>query len=91
MKLRLLDEVMDLGPRGAALFCLAEDGAPAIAPGARLTDARGNVHIVSAVTPQDGLITLYLPAGDAAYFGRLFRDVRIDATLFALEEDRQCP
>ena len=25
---------------------------------------------------------LYLPEGDASYFGRLFRDVRIDATLF---------
>ena len=91
MKLRLLDEVMDLGPRGAALFCLAEEGAAALAPGARLTDVRGNVHTVEAVTRQDGLATLYLPAGDAAYFGRLFRDVRIDATLFTLEEDPQCP
>ncbi|MCI5957376.1 MAG: hypothetical protein MRZ54_10365 [Clostridiales bacterium] len=90
MTLRLLDEVMDLGSRGAALFCLAEDGA-ALAPGARLTDARGNKHTVDAVTRQDGLVTLYLSSGDAAYFGRLFRDVRIDATLFAFEEGPQCP
>ena len=51
----------------------------------RIRDARGNVHTVAQVTCQDGLYTLYLPDGDPAYFGRLLRDVRVDATCF--EED----
>ena len=38
-----------------------------------------------AAARQDGLYTLYLPDGDPAYFGRLLRDVRVDATCF--EED----
>lgn len=44
-----------------------------------------------AVTMQDGLCMLHLPQGEAAYFERLFRDVRVDATLFTLVEDAPCP
>ena len=32
-----------------------------------------------------------LPQGEATYFERLFRDVRVDATLFTLVEDESCP
>lgn len=47
--------------------------------------------VVSAVTMQDGPVLLHLPQGEAAYFERLFRDVRVDATLFTLVEDAPCP
>lgn len=90
MQLRLMDEVMDLGPRGVALLCAAED-AGGLRCGMRLIDARGRGHVVSAVTMQDGLCMLHLPQGEAAYFERLFRDVRVDATLFTLVEDAPCP
>lgn len=46
MHLRLMDEVMDLGPRGVALLCAAED-AGALRCGMRLIDARGRGHVVS--------------------------------------------
>lgn len=67
MQLRLMDEVMDLGPRGVALLCAAED-AGALRCGMRLIDARGRGHVVSAVTMQDGLVH----APPAAGRGRLF-------------------
>ncbi|MBQ7867084.1 MAG: hypothetical protein IJ354_02940 [Clostridia bacterium] len=76
--MRLLDEVIDLGALGAVLFCA--EGQPQ--SGLKLRDARGNVHIVSSVTKEDDLYTLHIADGDAAYFERLFRDVRIDATRF---------
>ena len=76
--MRMMDEVIDLEGLGIALLCVA--GAPR--NGMRIRDARGNVHTVADVTEQEGMYTLYLPDGDAAYFGRLFRDVRVDATLF---------
>lgn len=90
MQLRLMDEVMDLGPRGVALLCAAED-AGALRSGVHIVDARGQAHAVCAVSMQDGLCTLHLPQGKAAYFERLFRDVRVDATLFTLVEDAPCP
>lgn len=89
MELRLLDEVMDLGSRGVALLCL--EGAEPLAAGAVLCDERGNRHVVSAVSFQDGVYALHIQKGDAAYFERLFRDVRIDATRFTVEEDAPCP
>lgn len=81
--MRIMDEAVDLGPRGVALLCLEYDREPYA--GMRIRDARGNVHTVAQVTCQDGLYTLYLPDGEPAYFGRLLRDVRVDATCF--EED----
>jgi len=78
MLLRVMDEVIELGGLGIALLCTA--GEPR--DGMRIRDARGNVHAVESVAEADGLFTLYIPQGDAAYFGRLFRDVRVDATLF---------
>ena len=41
--------------------------------------------LAQKINEQEGLYTLYLPDGDPAYFGRLLRDVRVDATCF--EED----
>ena len=81
--MRILDEAIDLGPRGVALLCVEYAKEPYA--GMRLRDARGNVHTVARVSCQDGLYTLYLPDGDPSYFGRLLRDVRVDATHF--EED----
>lgn len=90
MQLRLLDEVMDLGARGVALLCAAQD-ATALHPGVYIVDARGQAHKVAAVTLQDGICTLHLPRGEAAYFERLFRDVRIEGTLVSIGEDTPCP
>ena len=80
--LRLLDEVMDLGERGAALLWMEAEGETVPYAGMKLRDARGNVHEVAAVTGDQGVFTLLLPKGDAAYFGRLFRDIRIEACVF---------
>ena len=84
MQLRLVDEVLDLGARGVALLC-DEEGA-AVRPGQLLRDARGNAHRVASVAGENGLLTLHIPGGDAAYFGRLFRDVRVDGPLFTVED-----
>lgn len=90
MQLRLMDEVMDLGPHGVALLC-AEEEADGLQSGMRIVDARGHEHKVSAVSIQEGICTLHLPMGEAAYFERLFRDVRVDATLFTIVEETPCP
>ena len=76
--MRVMDEVIDLGPLGVMLLCV--EGTPR--DGMRLRDARGKEHTVASVTENDGLYTLHLPDGDADYLGRLFRDVRVDATRF---------
>ncbi|MEG0048437.1 MAG: hypothetical protein RSE58_08605 [Clostridia bacterium] len=93
MELRLLDEVLAFEGRGIALLCLHEESMPLLASGMRITDARGNTHTVALVEQHDSLCTLLLPDGDAAYFERLFRDVRIDATLFTfdLKDVPPCP
>ena len=82
MKLRLLDEVLELGERGIALLWMEADGDVRPYAGMKLRDARGNEHVVASVSEHDELTTLYLPEGNADYFGRLFRDIRVDATLF---------
>ena len=76
--MQMLDEVIELGERGIALLCV--EGEPYT--GMKLRDARGNIHEAAAVSEQDGLFIIYLPKGDAAYFGRLFRDIRIQADAF---------
>lgn len=80
--LRLLDEVMDLGERGVALLWMEAAGETVPFSGIKLRDARGNVHAVSAVSCDQGVYTLLVPEGDAEYFGRLFRDIRIQADVF---------
>lgn len=88
--MRLLDEVMDLGERGVMLLCMDGEAA-SLRSGARLIDARGRAHTVAAVTAQDGVFMLHIPEGNVSYFERLFRDVRVDATLFTPEEEAPCP
>jgi len=80
--LRLLDEVMDLGERGVALLWMEAAGETVPYSGMKLRDARGNVHTVAAVSSEQGVCTLLIPDGDASYFGRLFRDIRIQADVF---------
>lgn len=82
MQLRLLDEVMELGEKGIALLWIETEGEIQPYAGMKLRDARGNVHEVDAVRLHEHVMTLHLSKGNADYFGRLFRDVRIDATLF---------
>ena len=80
--LRLLDEVMDLGERGAALLWLEAEGETVPYEGMKLRDARGNVHVVSAVTREQQVYTLLISGGEAAYFERLFRNIFVDARVF---------
>ena len=42
----------------------------------------GSIIAANSVSDADGLQVLLLPSGDANYFGRLFRDIRVDATRF---------
>jgi len=81
-QLRLLDEVMDLGERGAALLWLEAEGEAVPHADMKIRDARGNVHEVAAVTREEQVYTLFIPGGDAAYFGRLFRNIFVDARVF---------
>ena len=80
--LRLLDEVMDLGERGVSLFWMEMEGEKAPYAGMKLKDAKGNVHEVNCVSREENVYTLLIKDGDAAYFGRLFRNIFIDACLF---------
>lgn len=85
--MRVMDEVIRLNDRGVALLAVEWEREPF--EGMCLRDARGQMHTVGRVSAQDGLYILYLPRGDGDYLERLFRDVRVDATLF--EEADQCP
>jgi hypothetical protein len=82
MIIRMMDEVLPMGDHGILL--LMENTACIPAPGARLKDARGKEHTVTQITPQEDMFSLFIENGDLAYFERLFRDVRIDATAFEL-------
>lgn len=88
MQLRVLDEVIEMGGLGVALLWM-EGGDVRPYEGMRLRDARGNVHTVVSVSEQEDVTVLHIPEGSADYFGRLMRDVRVDATLF--EEVSPCP
>lgn len=80
--LRLVDEVMDLGERGVALLWMEAAGESVPYSGMKLRDTRGNVHTVSDVSGEQGVYTLLIPEGDADYFGRLFRNIFLDACVF---------
>ena len=80
--LRLLDDVMDLGQRGAALVWLEAEGETPPFAGMKIRDALGNVHLVASVTREEHVYTLFLPGSDAAYFERLFRNIFVDARKF---------
>ena len=77
MKIQLWDEVFPLGNQGVLLFTDHLD--EALLPGFSMEDARGRVHRVSRAEAQEDWFALLVENGDAAYFERLFRDVRVDA------------
>lgn len=83
MEFRMLDEVVEIEGKGLMLFAMAED-VTGLYDGCRIRDSRGNAHTVEKVGMQEMLITLYIAGGNVNYFERLFRDIRIDATLFKL-------
>ncbi len=81
MDFHVLDELTEVPGLGALLF--TEELAPdALAPGARIRDARGREHAVLRVERQEGLTVLTLDIADAEYLGRLLRDVRVDGARF---------
>ncbi len=86
MEFHVLDETVTIDGFGVMLFAMAED-APALHDGCILRDCRGTLHTVTDVGTQETLVTLFIAGGDANYFDRLFRDIRIDATLFTLLEE----
>ncbi len=85
MDFRVMDEAVIFGDRGLALLVNEGNNIPFI-DGCHIRDIRGEVHIIEFVTEQEGLICLFVRSGDEVYFGRLFRDVLVDATLFTLLE-----
>lgn len=89
MELRVLDECLALGGRGVALLSMDDDCAPLLKTGMTLVDARGARHELGAVSEHDGVWTLMIPRGDADYFARLLRDVRVDATRLMVEPSPQ--
>lgn len=92
MELRVLDELFAPEGRGVVLIAMDDEGAALLKPGMTLVDALGGRHVLKTVTRQeDGLYTLHLPQADPAYFERLFRNVRVDATLLSAEGAPPCP
>ena len=91
MTIRVLDDLVALPNRGVLLFSMDEDHAPAVQEGMVLIDALNAAHPVKAVTLEDGVYSLHLPQGDPAYFERLFRNVRVDATLLHFQEGVETP
>ena len=83
MDFRVMDEAVVFEGRGLALIVNDEEDV-AFVDGCHIRDVRGKEHEVDSVTRQDGLTCLFIRNGDATYFGRLFRDVLVDATLFTL-------
>ena len=78
--IRLMDEVIDAGGLGVLLFMQEEDALPA--EGMYLRDVQGQLHRVVKTNRQEDIGTLLVQGGDCAYFERLFRNVRLDATAF---------
>ena len=83
MEFRVMDEAAVFEGRGLALL-VNEGDAAAFADGCRIRDILGAVHTVEYVDQKEDLTVLFIRSGDANYFGRLFRNVTVDATLFTL-------
>ena len=86
MEFRVMDEAVVFEGRGLALLVNEGEGV-LFTDGCRIRDIRGAVHTVEKVSIQETLTILYLRGGDADYFGRLFRNVLVDSTLFTLLPD----
>lgn len=83
MEFWVMDEAVAFPGRGLALV-VNEGDSDAFTDGCRIRDVLGGIHTVERVSCQEALVLLYIKEGDADYFGRLFRNVRVDATLFTL-------
>ena len=83
MEFRVMDEAAVFEGRGLALL-VNEGNDDAFADGCRIRDIKGAVHLVDRVVHEEELTLLFLRGGDAEYFGRLFRNIFVDATLFTL-------
>ena len=86
MEIRVLDEFITLPGQGVALLCLDEENAHLLRPGQALTDAQGKRHELKKITVQEDVCLLHIPAGDPAYFERLFRNIFVDATRVVAED-----
>ncbi len=84
MEFRVLDECVEIEGAGVILFASEEDSLK-LGQGCVIRDIRGNAHTVDSVSIHEGLGSLYLRSGNAAYFQRLFRDIFVDATLFTAD------
>jgi arginine/lysine/ornithine decarboxylase len=84
MEFRVLDECVEIEGAGVLLFASQEDSEK-LTQGCAIRDIRGNLHTVDSISIQEGLGSLFLHSGNAAYFQRLFRDIFVDATLFTAE------
>lgn len=88
MEFRVLDEPVIMPGYGITLL-VSEGDCNAFADGCTIRDIRGHAHTVEQVTQQEGFTCLFIRNGDESYFGRLFRDIFVDATLFILEQGEQ--
>lgn len=88
MEFRLLDEVVEIEGKGLMLFAAVEDCA-ALFDGCMIRDSQGGLHVVDRIERDEALVSLYVSGGSANYFERLFRNVLIDATLFALVSEAE--
>lgn len=86
MEFRVMDEAAFFEGHGVALL-VSEGDCEALTDGCRIRDIRGREHVVERVSRQEELTVLFLRGANAAYFGRLFRDVLVDATLFTLMQE----
>lgn len=83
--IRLLDEALAAGERVILLYWGDIGDSAADAPlteGARLRDALGQEHEIIKIAKQEDVTTLLVEGGSLPYFERLFRNVRVDATMF---------
>ncbi|HNX61838.1 MAG TPA: hypothetical protein PKN45_04275 [Candidatus Limiplasma sp.] len=85
MDFRVMDETVVFEGHGLTLL-VNDDCGCVFSDGCRIRDINGAVHLVEHVTRQEDLTCLFIRNGDAAYFDRLFRNIRVDATLFVLLE-----
>lgn len=82
--IRTLDESIAAGTHGVLLFLEVGQALPK--EGQYLRDALGQSHRVIRVDVQPDIATLLVQGGSGAYFQRLFRNVRVDATAFQVED-----
>ena len=83
MDFRVMDEAVEFEGRGLALI-VNEGDSDTFMDGCLIRDIQGKTHTVTKVSKQEDLTILFIEGGDVDYFGRLLRNIRLDATLFTL-------